>query len=211
VLADEPTANLDHKTGEEILLLMKRINRKFKTTFIFSTHDKRVIAKADRLVRVEDGEIALLGMRSHTKWSVARHRPSEAGASNHDTSSQASEMSAAGAGRTAMQIRINQRSACLVAGACERNRVSGGCLPIPRTALARPAIVVTQPFAVELVSLLAAKSADRPCRRAAMPCLATTIRQGIAAGRKSGAALRQRGTGQAADCGAAGQSGCAVR
>ena len=90
----------DSKTGEEILLLMKRINRKFKTTFIFSTHDKRVIAKADRLVRVEDGEIALLGMRSHTKWSVARHRPSEAGTSNHDTSSQASEMSAAGGGNS---------------------------------------------------------------------------------------------------------------
>ncbi len=100
VLADEPTANLDHKTGEEILLLMKRINRKFKTTFIFSTHDKRVIAKADRLVRVEDGEIALLGMRSHTKWSVARHRPSEAGTSNNDNSSQTSEMSAAGGGNT---------------------------------------------------------------------------------------------------------------
>jgi putative ABC transport system ATP-binding protein len=78
VLADEPTANLDHKTGEEILLLMKKINRALKTTFIFSTHDKRVIAKADRLVRVEDGEIALLGVRSSRKWSVARHRPAEA-------------------------------------------------------------------------------------------------------------------------------------
>jgi ABC-type antimicrobial peptide transport system, ATPase component len=78
VLADEPTANLDHKTGEEILLLMKRINRKLKTTFIFSTHDRRVIAKADRLVRVEDGEIALLGKRSSGKWSLARHRPTEA-------------------------------------------------------------------------------------------------------------------------------------
>ncbi|HQC79489.1 MAG TPA: ABC transporter ATP-binding protein [Accumulibacter sp.] len=77
VLADEPTANLDHKTGEEILLLMKKINRAFKTTFIFSTHDKRVIAKADRLVRVEDGAVSLLGVRSHSKWSLARHRPVE--------------------------------------------------------------------------------------------------------------------------------------
>ncbi len=76
VLADEPTANLDHKTGEEILTLMKQINRKFNTTFIFSTHDKRVIAKADRLVRVEDGEISMLGVRSEEKkWSLARHRP----------------------------------------------------------------------------------------------------------------------------------------
>jgi len=95
VLADEPTANLDHRTGEEILLLMKRINRKFKTTFIFSTHDKRVIAKADRLVRVEDGEIALLGMRTHTRWSVARHRPAEGSSSDNEAPSQNSTESAA--------------------------------------------------------------------------------------------------------------------
>ncbi len=78
VLADEPTANLDHKTGEEILSLMKEINRAFNTTFIFSTHDKRVIAKADRLVRVEDGEISALGVRSNSKWSLAsQRRPSD--------------------------------------------------------------------------------------------------------------------------------------
>ena len=81
VLADEPTANLDHKTGEEILLLMKQINRAFKTTFIFSTHDKRVIAKADRLVRIDDGQISALGVRSEAKWSLARqHRPAVDGA-----------------------------------------------------------------------------------------------------------------------------------
>lgn len=74
VLADEPTANLDHKTGEEILGLMKQINRAFNTTFIFSTHDKRVISKADRLVRVEDGEISILGVRADAKWALARHR-----------------------------------------------------------------------------------------------------------------------------------------
>ena len=75
VLADEPTANLDHNTGEEILNLMKQINRAFNTTFIFSTHDKRVISKADRLVRVEDGEISILGVRSEErKWMLARHR-----------------------------------------------------------------------------------------------------------------------------------------
>ncbi len=73
VLADEPTANLDHKTGEEILNLMKQINRTFNTTFIFSTHDKRVISKADRLVRVEDGEVTILGVRSEeNKWALAR-------------------------------------------------------------------------------------------------------------------------------------------
>jgi len=74
VLADEPTANLDHNTGEEILALMKQINRTMKTTFIFSTHDKRVIAKADRLVRVNDGEIFALGVRADSRWSLARNR-----------------------------------------------------------------------------------------------------------------------------------------
>lgn len=57
ILADEPTANLDHKTGEGILELMKEINRRDKTTFIFSTHDARVMAIADRLIRIEDGQL----------------------------------------------------------------------------------------------------------------------------------------------------------
>lgn len=57
VLADEPTANLDHRTGEEILVLMKEINQSAGTTFIFSTHDPKVIALADRVVHVSDGEL----------------------------------------------------------------------------------------------------------------------------------------------------------
>ena len=57
ILADEPTANLDHKTGEGILQLMKEINGNFKTTFVFSTHDARVMAMADRLVHIEDGQL----------------------------------------------------------------------------------------------------------------------------------------------------------
>lgn len=57
ILADEPTANLDHKTGEGILELMKEINRRDQTTFIFSTHDARVMAMADRLIRMEDGQL----------------------------------------------------------------------------------------------------------------------------------------------------------
>lgn len=71
VLADEPTANLDHKTGDEILRLMKKINRKDGTTFIFSTHDKKVMAMADRLIQVEDGQIIRLGVRSGKIWSYA--------------------------------------------------------------------------------------------------------------------------------------------
>lgn len=58
VLADEPTANLDHKTGEEILRLMKQLNHTEGTTFIFSTHDARVMEMADRVVELADGRIA---------------------------------------------------------------------------------------------------------------------------------------------------------
>jgi putative ABC transport system ATP-binding protein len=57
VLADEPTANLDSTTGETILDLMRELNQSEKTTFIFSTHDARVMAYANRIVRVSDGRI----------------------------------------------------------------------------------------------------------------------------------------------------------
>ena len=58
VLADEPTANLDHKTGSSILELMKKINQARGTTFIFSTHDPKVIEIADRVVNLSDGRIS---------------------------------------------------------------------------------------------------------------------------------------------------------
>ena len=76
VLADEPTANLDRATGTEILQLMKAINRKLGTTFIFSTHDQRVISFADRLVKVEDGTIRALGVRDELDrdWNLVRMR-----------------------------------------------------------------------------------------------------------------------------------------
>ncbi len=74
VLADEPTANLDRHTGESILRLMKDINRKSGTTFIFSTHDRRVMNMADRLVRIEDGQINALGMRAGNKWMFVQDR-----------------------------------------------------------------------------------------------------------------------------------------
>ena len=57
ILADEPTANLDSKTGESILALMKQINESEKTTFIFSTHDFRIMEMADRVVSVADGRL----------------------------------------------------------------------------------------------------------------------------------------------------------
>jgi putative ABC transport system ATP-binding protein len=57
VLADEPTANLDSVTGNSILELMKELNHQDGTTFIFSTHDQRVMELASRIVRVQDGRI----------------------------------------------------------------------------------------------------------------------------------------------------------
>ena len=57
VLADEPTANLDSKTGIEIIELMKEISKTQKTTFIFSTHDPKVMSHSERIIRLEDGKI----------------------------------------------------------------------------------------------------------------------------------------------------------
>ena len=57
VLADEPTANLDSQTGENIIDLMKEMNRRDGTTFIFSTHDPKVMAHASAIVRIADGRI----------------------------------------------------------------------------------------------------------------------------------------------------------
>ena len=58
VLADEPTANLDSKTGARLLAIMKEMNLRRNITFIFSTHDRMVMEYASRLVRLKDGEIA---------------------------------------------------------------------------------------------------------------------------------------------------------
>ncbi|HET8732171.1 MAG TPA: ABC transporter ATP-binding protein [Anaeromyxobacteraceae bacterium] len=57
VLADEPTANLDSATGGNIIDLMREMNRRDGTTFIFSTHDPKVMAHASAIVRLEDGRV----------------------------------------------------------------------------------------------------------------------------------------------------------
>ncbi|HLC41033.1 MAG TPA: ABC transporter ATP-binding protein [Methylomirabilota bacterium] len=62
VLADEPTANLDSKTGHEIIELMHRLNRERGTTFIFSTHDPRIMKAADRVVEISDGQLLTQGV-----------------------------------------------------------------------------------------------------------------------------------------------------
>ncbi len=57
VLADEPTANLDSKTGGNLLDLMEKMNEEKNITFVFSSHDQQVIERAKRLVRIKDGLI----------------------------------------------------------------------------------------------------------------------------------------------------------
>jgi putative ABC transport system ATP-binding protein len=57
VFADEPTANLDHGTATSIIELMREMNEKENVTFVFSTHDQRLIDMVKRVVRIEDGKI----------------------------------------------------------------------------------------------------------------------------------------------------------
>jgi len=57
VLADEPTANLDSKSAENLLDIMEQLNKQENITFIFSTHDPRIVAKARRVITLEDGKV----------------------------------------------------------------------------------------------------------------------------------------------------------
>jgi len=57
IIADEPTANLDSKTTEKLLDIMEELNEKENITFLFSTHDQRVVNKARRVIVLEDGKI----------------------------------------------------------------------------------------------------------------------------------------------------------
>lgn len=59
VLADEPTANLDSKTSDQILNLMGDLNRELNVTFLFATHDPRVMQRAKRTVEISDGRIKI--------------------------------------------------------------------------------------------------------------------------------------------------------
>ncbi|MDD4656999.1 MAG: ABC transporter ATP-binding protein [Bacteroidales bacterium] len=58
VLADEPTANLDAKNAHSILQTMKKLNQELNTTFLFSTHDQKVMEYLNRLITLEDGKVA---------------------------------------------------------------------------------------------------------------------------------------------------------
>lgn len=57
VLADEPTANLDSKTGAELVELMHGLKQDHEVTFIFSSHDPKVVDRAERLIRLQDGQL----------------------------------------------------------------------------------------------------------------------------------------------------------
>lgn len=57
ILADEPTANLDSKSTENLLDIMEKLNKEENITFIFSTHDQRVVKKARRVITIEDGKV----------------------------------------------------------------------------------------------------------------------------------------------------------
>ena len=59
ILADEPTGNLDSDTTEQVYSLLREINKKYKTTFIIITHDRKIAEKADRIIEIKDGRINL--------------------------------------------------------------------------------------------------------------------------------------------------------
>ncbi|HOF83795.1 MAG TPA: ABC transporter ATP-binding protein, partial [Candidatus Aminicenantes bacterium] len=58
ILADEPTANLDSKTGADLLDMMRHLNAEHGMTFIFSTHDRMIVDKAKRVIIIRDGLVA---------------------------------------------------------------------------------------------------------------------------------------------------------
>ena len=57
VLADEPTANLDSENSYHIMEIMKKLNNEYKTSFIFSTHDEKIMSYLKRIISLEDGKI----------------------------------------------------------------------------------------------------------------------------------------------------------
>lgn len=58
ILADEPTGNLDSKTGSEVMEILKKLNKDFKTTIILITHDADIASYANRIIKIHDGKIA---------------------------------------------------------------------------------------------------------------------------------------------------------
>ena len=69
ILADEPTANLDSKASADLLDVMERLNQDHGTTFLFSTHDPRVMERSRRLITLVDGQIESDERRNHLSVS----------------------------------------------------------------------------------------------------------------------------------------------
>jgi putative ABC transport system ATP-binding protein len=74
VLADEPTANLDLRTGEEIVALMREMNREHGVTVVCSTHDHKMLDISDRIAWMRDGRIERLARRDEVRISLGRLR-----------------------------------------------------------------------------------------------------------------------------------------
>ena len=74
VLADEPTGNLDSDTTEVVYDIMREINRRFATTFVIITHDRKIAEKTDRIVEIKDGRISLDLSRNRGSIDLPRAR-----------------------------------------------------------------------------------------------------------------------------------------
>jgi putative ABC transport system ATP-binding protein len=72
ILADEPTGNLDRKTGEEIILLLKRLQQQQKVTVITATHDAKMISVSDRVVWIRDGKIERIADRDELQIQTGK-------------------------------------------------------------------------------------------------------------------------------------------
>lgn len=70
ILADEPTGNLDLKTGKEIIMLLKKLNQEQGVTIISATHDLKMIDVSDRVVWIRDGKIERIEERSEIELKV---------------------------------------------------------------------------------------------------------------------------------------------
>lgn len=86
ILADEPTGNLDTKTGAEIIALLKRLQREKKVTIITATHDAKMIAVSDRIVWIRDGLIERIAQRGDIEVDTGamEGRPGAGPAANPD-------------------------------------------------------------------------------------------------------------------------------
>jgi ABC-type lipoprotein export system ATPase subunit len=75
VLADEPTGNLDSRSGDEVFALMREMNRESGVAFVMITHDDRLAAVADRILLIEDGRVRELGKAEHRGRAAGRLPP----------------------------------------------------------------------------------------------------------------------------------------